>query len=298
MFANSSLITWPKVYKTHLCSTLKMACNEFDINIKDLPLYKNCDGNHHYELINVFPNTISWICYSRSQEEIKSNRNVIFFDKDLLDDDSYYYFDSNGYGSNSNIVFYGLNRKKYEDFYIKEVYCSLKNKGWELWTGNKKDGPIMIALQNNLEDQDFLIKCKKYLPKSKKIIVRGNPECYKFFEDMPNWELDEINNEFESLARCNCLVVNSHNIMFKALAMAIPTASCSRWFHSGSSSVFDCSRNESMLKYILDFRFEEKSSQNLICSIRENSISANIITIEELLRNSNFSNWLRRIIIP
>lgn len=297
MIIQASLITWLKIYKTDLCLTIKNACKDFDIDIKELPLYPGCDGNQHFKMISSCPNVISWVCLARSEDEVKTNSNVLFFDKDLLDVNGFYYFDDNGYGVRSNIVSHKYNNKSYPDSYVSQVYDSLKIEGWPILHGCKKDGPIMIALQDKLEDEELIRKCKKYLPKKSKVVIRGGSNSSKFLQNSENWELDHIDNDFDSLSRCSSLVVNSNNIMFKALAMGIPVASCSRWFHSGTSAVFDCSRNESLLKYILDFRFNEKSSRNLICAIRENSISKNIVEIDELLRNSNFSNWLKRIIL-
>jgi hypothetical protein len=304
MNAVASLITWPGVYETSLCLMMKRACRLFDIDLQNNPLFDGCTGSMHSEMIKASPNVISWVCFARSEEELKFDRNLLFFENGLLDRGLSYYLDDNGYGASSNIVAKGYNNHSYDDSYVKEVFDYLRSLRWPIGVGSKADGPIMIALQyRKNEDEELLAKCKKYLPKKSKVIIRCHPKTkdplslYSKYLDN-GWEIDVLEDVFDSLARCRGVVVNSSSIIFKALAMGIPVAACKRGFHSGTAAVMDCSRNEKLLQFFIDYRFEERSSQNLICAIKENSISKNISSIDELLKNSNFANWLKRIRIP
>lgn len=304
MNAVASLITWPGVYETSLCLMMKRTCRAFDVELLNNPLFEGCTGSNHADMIKASPNVISWVCFARSEEELKLNRNMLFFENGLLDRGFSYYLDDNGYGSSSNIVAKGYNNHSYENSYVQEVFSYLRSLKWPVWVGPQASGPVMIALQaRKNEDEELLAKCKKYLPKKSKVIIRCHPktkdpqQIYSKYLDN-NWEIDPITDVFDSLARCRGVVVNSSSIIFKALAMAIPVAACKRGFHSGTAAVMDCSRNERLLQFFLDYRFEERASQNLICAIKENSISKDVSSIDELLRNSNFANWLKRIRIP
>ena len=294
------LITWPKVYETSLCLMMKRVCKSFDIDLQNKPLFDGCTGSNHAEMIKSASNVISWVCFAKS-EELKFNRNLLFFENGLLDRGLSYYLDDNGYGASSNIVAKGYNVKSYNYNYVQDVFNYLRSLKWPIGIGAKVNGPIMIALQaRKNEDEELLIKCKSYLPKKSKVIIRCHPVTkeplltYSKYLDN-NWEIDSITDVFDSLSRCRGVVVNSSSILFKALAMGIPVAACKRGFHSGTNAVMDCSRNERMLQFFLDYRFDEIASQNLICAIKENSISKDISSIDELLMNSNFANWLKRI---
>lgn len=308
MLVPASIISWEGLCKSPLGFSMKRACSDFDINLKELNLFDKCTGMDHYALIKPQKNVICWMCYAVPETEIKNNRNILFLENGLLDRGRSYYFDDNGWGVNSNIVIKGYNKKQHEDSYVKEVYDYLSLIGWPVLTGYKKDGPIMIATQNRIgEDRELIIKCKKYIPKSQKLIVRGHPATKKAvkpleetFSDLfdNRCELDTIDDIFNSLARCRAVVANTSSVLFKALVMGIPAAACKRGFHSGTSAVLDCSRNESLLQYLLDYRFDEKPAQNLICTLREHSVSRNVSTVDQILRNTNFANWLKRMIIP
>lgn len=304
MNAVASLITWPGVYETSLCLMMRRACKAFDIDLQNNPLFEGCTGSNHASMIKAMPNVISWVCFARSEEELKLDRNLLFFENGLLDRGRSYYLDDNGYGASSNIVAKGYNNKSYDSSYVQEVFSYLSSLKWPIGVGPQASGPIMVALQSRKnEDEELLTKCKAYLPKKSKVIIRCHPKTkdpsslYSKHLD-GNWEIDSITDVFSSLARCRGVVVNSSSIIFKALAMGIPVAACRRGFHSGTTAVMDCSRNERLLQFFLDYRFEERASQNLICAIRENSIPKDISNIDELLRNSNFANWLKRIRIP
>jgi hypothetical protein len=302
MFTTAALITWPNVYKTDTVKSMIDACLEFDIILNAVPLYEGITGKEHFELISKYKNVISWVCFSASDDLVKKDRNYLFFENGIIMRGKTFYLDDNGYGVNSNIVTRGYNKQKYCKKYIYEVYDSLKQLGWKIGTGFYKNGPILIGLQARpQEDLKLLMKCKKYLPKNAKIIVRSHPknrnkECSDFCESC-GWEQDDISDPFMSLSRSRALVVNSSSIMYKALAMEIPVATCDRGFHSGTAAVLDCSRNPDLLSFIFDFRFELECSQNLICSLHDNSISSNIKKSNDLLINTNFANWLKKIIV-
>lgn len=302
MISESAVITWPIVYKSPLVQTMIRACGEFGVLMKYEQL-ETGESLKHYDKIKPYKNVISWVCFAKTDEFWKSNYNFLFLENGLLDRGKSYYLDSNGYGILSNIVAKGYNKKEYSNDDIKKVYSYLETVGWFIPPKCDKDGPFLIGLQaRNTEDKELLLKCQKYLPKDRKVIIRKHPAsktvpeyCIKFCENNPNWEMDSIDNVYQSVARSRALIVNNSSLMFKALFMGIPVAACKRWFHSGTSAVLDCSRNETLLKYILDYKFEFKASQNLICAIHEHSVSANTDSVDEILRNPNFANWIKRL---
>jgi hypothetical protein len=304
MIGTASVISWPGVLKTKLVQSFGLACRSFDIFLEHIPFVEgvNTSASKHFETIQQKKNSIAWVCFSPSEAEQKRKVNILFLENGLLDRGKSYYLDDNGYGQYSNIVALRENVRKFPQSYVDEVYVKLAVCGWKRPEKVSKDRVIMAALQARKHEDTILLKnCEKYLPKNTKVIIRGHPrdrqkmqEFYApFCERNPSWEIDFIDDPFDSLARCGALVVNSSSMMYKALYMGIPVAAFTRSFHSGSSAVLDCSRNPNMLTHVFDFRHNQDYSERLICSINYHSISANA-SVDEVLVNTNFGNWLRR----
>jgi hypothetical protein len=106
---------------------------------------------------------------------------------------------------------------------------------------------------------------------------------------------DGNKSPYGTLLDCEGLIVNNSALMYKALAMGIKVASCDRGVYSGSKAILDCSRNVGLLKYIFDFVPNFEATMNLLCAIQINSVSRNANS-QELLHNTNFANWLIRMI--
>lgn len=303
MIGSASVISWPGVLGTKLVRSLGEACLSFDILLEHIPLVDgvNTSSSEHFASITKKKNSIAWVCFSPSEAEQKKKSNILFLENGLLDRGKSYYLDDNGYGQFSSIVALRENVRKFPQSYVDEVYLKLNNIGWK----NKslvKDKIIMAALQARERDDSFLLSnCEKYLPKNAKVIIRGHPKDRKktekihsyFLERNKNWEIDNIDDPFDSLERCSALVVNSSSMMFKALYMGIPVAALSRGFNSGSPSVLDCSRNLNLLSFILDFRHNQDYAERLICSISYHSVRSDV-SVDEILVNKNFGNWLKR----
>jgi len=301
MLRNASIITWPGILKNGLVASLVEACSRFDINLERISLDDALKGKGHFQTIEESKNSIAWLCYGIPQEEQKKKANILFFENGLLDRGRSFYLDDNGYGQFSNVVAKGYNTQPCSKEDINALDEKLIKAGWKKFP-TVKDKIVMIALQSRYySDLNLLQKCAKFIPKDAKVIIREHPlhrdktvENYgKFCKEYPNWEIDTISDAFESLGRCRALIVNSSSMMYKALYMGISTAACERGFIRGSTAVLDCSRNESLLSSIFDFRFNQDATDRLLCGIDKSSISANA-TIDEVLLNTNFGNWLKR----
>jgi hypothetical protein len=304
MIGTASVISWPGVLKTKLIQSFGLACRSFDINLEHIPFIDgvNTSASSHFKAIQQNKNCIAWVCFYPSEAEQKRKVNILFLENGILDRSKSYYLDDNGYGQYSNIVALRENVRKFPQNYVDEVYAKLANCGWKQNQKVIKDRIIMAALQARKNEDTILLKnCEKYLSKNTKVIIRGHPrdrqkiqEIYApFCQRNPSWEIDFIDNPFDSLSRCGALVLNSSSMMYKALYMGIPVAAFVRSFHSGSAAVLDCSRNPHMLTHIFDFRHNQDYAERLICAINYHSISANS-TVDEVLANTNFGNWLRR----
>lgn len=305
MIGTASIISWPTVLNTKLVKSMSLACESFDIFLEQIPFVdgQNTFARKHFEILQKHKNSISWVCFYCSEIEQKDKVNLLFFENGLLDRGNSYYLDDNGYGQNSNIVALKENIRKFPEIYVSEVYNKLSKFGWKSLHKISKDKTIMIALQaRRNEDIELLSNCEKFLPKKTKVIIRAHPRDKKnnnheyyidFINRNKDWEIDNIENPFDSLSRCSAMVVNSSSMIYKALYMGIPVASFTRSFHSGSPSVLDCSRNPEMVSHIFSFKHNQDYAERLICSIDYHSIRSEA-SVDELLTNTNFVNWLKR----
>jgi len=303
MRTKAVIIGWEKALTSLTFQSMIKACKEFDIILEPIKLPADCNSSQHYELIAPHKNVISWVYYGQSIEEQKTKRNMLFLENAILDTSRFFYIDDNGYGTSSNIVAQGYNTQKYPEEYQKEVFQNLSKIGWEIGRGYQKDGPILVCLQSRyLDDLSLLTKCEQYLPKNREIVIRPHPSqrneakmrLYNEFCDRNGWSMDKIKNVLDSIKQARVLVVNFSTIMYKAMAMDIPVAACMRGFHSGTTAILDCSRNPSLLKHIEDYQIDKEAVKNLICSVHKNSMPRNL-NPEQVLLNTNFANWLKRI---
>lgn len=302
MTAKAAMIAWPSTLNSRLACSMNNICCSFDISLQRIPLLKEHSNEDHINMIKSHKNVICWISYAEPQEKQKINRNVLFIENCLLYRGISYYLDDNGHGHLSNIVSSGDNIADYSKSQIDNVYNKLLNFGWKK-IEVKNNSTILIALQSrNVQDKELLESCEKYLPQKSKVIIRQHPrkrkECYEkyfdFFERNKNWEIDNIDNEFDSMSRCSHLVSNSSSLMYKALFMGITVASCNQSYYTNSPAILDCSRNNSLLADIFNFKYNEKATQNLLCALDKHSVSTNTYE-NDLLVNTNFANWLIRI---
>jgi hypothetical protein len=279
------------------------ACREFDVDLKKVPMPNGCTSGHQYELIRQYKNAIAWCCPAVPEEVQKKQCNILFFENALLNTADCFYLDDHGYGVNSNIVALGFNRRKNPPSNIQETREYLSKLGWPMDHGFARQGHILIALQaKTIEDRELLQKCEDFLPLNARVVVRPHPgnvlaertQIYEEFCLRNHWSIDTVASPFESLKGTRALVTNFSSLLFKALAMSIPVAACMRGFHSGTSAVLDCSRNPEMLKHILHYKFDREASDNLLHAVQSESLSRTA-SVEEVLRNTNFANWLARI---
>jgi hypothetical protein len=303
MTKKASLIVWKHIFNCPLFLNMHKLCAEFDISLKTHFFPRdNTVSKFHIDRINESSNIISWVCYHFSEYQLKS-KNFLYLENGILNTSDYFYLDCNGYGALSNIVIYGDNKKRYDEDYKKNVFDYLRSIGWPIGSGYEKNGHFLIALQSRTEDDiNLLMKCERFLPKNIKVFIRPHPNylteekmnSYKVFCQRNNWEIDSNNNLFSSLKMSRAVITNFSSVIYKAMAMGIPCATCMSGFHSGTGATLECDRNPSMLQYILDLRFDEESAKNLICGIHKNAVSKNS-TEKDIITNPNFANWLKRV---
>lgn len=300
---NAAIIAWDGILKTLAVKNIAKVCNQFNINLETVPMPSSCDSNTLWEMIQNHKNVIAWACPSEAEEFQKINRNILFMDNSALDPGKFLYLDDNGLGKNSNIVLNKLNQIDYPDNIKQEILTYLSFQ-WPSSHSVDKNGYILVALQNRLlEDKALLLKCERFLPLKSKVVLRAMENalmhqtldlCKEFCQKHKNWVIEETLDSTKSLQKAKALVTNYNNLLYQALFMRIPVAVCMPGLHTGSSSVLDCSRSPMKLSYIFDYYYNEKDAHNLICSIYVNSISKNI-SKKDILRNTNFANWLKRI---
>jgi len=299
------LIVWPQIFNCPLFLNMVNICVDFEINLQPIFFPKEgCTAKFHSDLIEKHTNIASWVCYSFSETYLKEHKNFLYLENGILNTNQYFYMDDNGYGVSSNIVTYGDNKKNYSKEFKSEVLQYLKSIEWPIDYGYDKNGHFLIALQSRTDDDIALLtKCERYLPKGIKVLVRPHPNYVteertriynEFCQKNANWEIDTVKNLFSSLKMTRAVITNFSSVLYRSLAMGIPTATCLPGFHSGTSATLECDRNPAMLQYILDSRFDEQAAQNLICAIHKNSVSKNT-SATDLVRNPNFANWLKRM---
>jgi hypothetical protein len=297
----AAIITWPNIMLSNLVISMKKLAYEFDIDLQEVPLAPKTGGKEHYSLISKFEHVVSWANHGKPFEQQNKERNILHFENGLLTRGETFYLDDNGYGSSSNIVLRKYNTQKYSDTVKSNLITLLVDAGFLFECPLEKTNTILVGLQGKFNDNRLLQNCVKFLPQDANVLVRPHPglydKCCEIFNENcsqhQNYKLDTEKDPFQSLLRCDALIVNNSSLMYKAMCMNKKVATCDKGFHTNSTAVLDCTTNPQLLSKIYDFQPDFDATLNLLCGIQSQAVSRNA-TISDLLNNPNFANWLIR----
>ena len=309
-----------KVSSNTFIPAFREACKICDVDL-EVHLFGNNSLNNRYGILyRTSKNIATWGVKRKHLHYNTEKKNVLFFEFCAFCQKSGWWVDSEGLYADSRFNKQKLWNKLWsKGWEYKELEAYVKKwYPFELLSGGKKDGPIMVALQHeddaplrfyfaHGETEDLVLKkaleiCREHLP-DVDVIVRPHPkylkqwgrkekEYLKVFK--PNWVLQKDMNIYEELMKCSAVVSVNSTVAIEALALGIPSATIGEGVFSGSGATLECAKDLSKLKNVLEWKPDLPNVCGFLHALIRHKIPVSP-TVSDFLKNADFVLWIEKI---